>query len=69
MKVWERVVEMRVRRDVAIFENQFGFMSGLSTTKVIHLIRWGRRTYIWLEASSRYILLEIGFVLQGDINY
>ncbi|KAG5615079.1 hypothetical protein H5410_014903 [Solanum commersonii] len=28
MKIWERVVEMRVRREVHISENQFGFMPG-----------------------------------------
>ncbi|XP_070050540.1 uncharacterized protein [Nicotiana tomentosiformis] len=39
MKVWERVVEGRVRRAVSISENQFGFMPGLSTMEVIHLIR------------------------------
>ncbi|XP_070002596.1 uncharacterized protein [Nicotiana sylvestris] len=39
IKVWERVVEMRVRRTVSISENQFGFMPGCSTMKVIHLIR------------------------------
>ncbi|XP_019263459.1 PREDICTED: uncharacterized protein LOC109241200 [Nicotiana attenuata] len=39
MKVWERVVEGRVRRAVSISENQFGFMLGRSTTEAIHLIR------------------------------
>ncbi|MCF7184020.1 reverse transcriptase family protein [Corynebacterium sp. MC-13] len=39
MKVWERVVEMRVRRVVSISENQFGFMPGRSTTEAIHLVR------------------------------
>jgi len=39
MKVWERVVEMRVRRTVSISDNQFGFMPGRSTTEAIHLIR------------------------------
>ncbi|XP_060180662.1 uncharacterized protein LOC132610374 [Lycium barbarum] len=39
MKVWERVVEMRVRRDVSISKNQFGFMPGCSTTEAIHLVR------------------------------
>ncbi|KAG5594303.1 hypothetical protein H5410_035535 [Solanum commersonii] len=29
MKIWERVVEMRVRKGVSISENQFGFMPGL----------------------------------------
>lgn len=32
-------VEMRVRRDVSIFKNQFGFMPGHSSTKAIHLVR------------------------------
>ena len=39
MKVWERVVEMRVRGVVSISENQFGFMPGRSTTEAIHLVR------------------------------
>ena len=39
MKVWEMVVEVKMRRGVPISENQFGFRSGGKTTKVIHLIR------------------------------
>ena len=39
MKVWERVVELKMRRIVMISENQFGFMPGRSTTKAIHLVR------------------------------
>ncbi|KAG5623258.1 hypothetical protein H5410_008476 [Solanum commersonii] len=39
MKIWERVVEMWVRKGVYISENQFEFMSGRSTTKAIHLMR------------------------------
>ncbi|XP_070054286.1 secreted RxLR effector protein 78-like [Nicotiana tomentosiformis] len=38
MKVWERVVEVRVRRLGSIFDNQFGFMPGRSTTEAIHII-------------------------------
>ncbi|KAL3327411.1 hypothetical protein AABB24_035204, partial [Solanum stoloniferum] len=38
-KIWERVVEMRVRKGVSISENQFGFMPGRSTTEAIHLMR------------------------------
>lgn len=38
-KVWKRVVEMRVRRGVSIFENQLGFMSRRSTTKAIYIVR------------------------------
>ncbi|KAM3281283.1 hypothetical protein P3S67_028304 [Capsicum chacoense] len=40
MKIWERIVERRLRKIVSISENQFGFMPGRSTTEAIHL---GRR--------------------------
>ncbi|XP_070029006.1 secreted RxLR effector protein 78-like [Nicotiana sylvestris] len=39
MKVWERVVEARVRMTVSVSDNQFGFMLGRTTTKTIHLVR------------------------------
>ncbi|VFQ64538.1 unnamed protein product [Cuscuta campestris] len=39
MKVWERVIEHRVRKGVWISENQFGFMPIRLTTEVIHLVR------------------------------
>ena len=39
MKIWERVVEVRLRRIVSISENQFGFMPSHSTTEAIHLVR------------------------------
>ena len=39
MKLWERVIEQRLRRTVTISENQFGFMPGRSTMEAIHLLR------------------------------
>lgn len=39
MKVWERVVERRVRMRVSVLENQFRFMLGKSTTGAIHFVR------------------------------
>ncbi|GKA06757.1 retrovirus-related pol polyprotein LINE-1, partial [Tanacetum coccineum] len=39
MKLWERVIERRVRRETRVSENQFGFMPGRSTTEAIHLLR------------------------------
>jgi len=38
-QLWERVVEGRLRRDMSVSENQFGFMPGRSTIEEIHLIR------------------------------
>ena len=39
MKVWERVVELRMKRIITISENQFSFMPVRSTTEAIHLVR------------------------------
>ena len=39
MKLWERVIEQRLRGTLQISTNQFGFMSGRSTTEAIFLIR------------------------------
>ncbi|GJZ77843.1 retrovirus-related pol polyprotein LINE-1 [Tanacetum coccineum] len=39
MKLWERVIERRLRRETTVFENQFGFMPGRSSIEAIHLIR------------------------------
>jgi hypothetical protein len=39
MKLWERVIESRLRKVVMISENQFGFMPGRSTMEAIHLLR------------------------------
>ncbi|PHU02630.1 Protein NRT1/ PTR FAMILY 4.6 [Capsicum chinense] len=38
-KIWERVVERRLRGVVSISENHFGFMLGCSTTEAVHLVR------------------------------
>ncbi|GJS62496.1 retrovirus-related pol polyprotein LINE-1 [Tanacetum coccineum] len=39
MKLWERVIERRLRRETTVSENQFGFMPGRSSIEAIHLIR------------------------------
>jgi len=39
MKLWERIIEGRLRNDILISENQFDFMLRRSTTEVIHLIK------------------------------
>ena len=39
MKLWERMIEGRLRKDMSILENQFGFMSGRSMIEAIHLLR------------------------------
>jgi len=39
MKLWERVIEGRLRAIIEISENQFGFMPDRSTLEAIHLLR------------------------------
>ena len=39
MKLWERVIEARIRKEVTIGEQQFRFMPGRSTTDAIFCLR------------------------------
>jgi len=38
-KLWERVIERRLRKNISISENQFDFIPGKSTTEAIYLLR------------------------------
>jgi len=38
-KLWEHVIEGRLRANISISENQYDVMPGTSTTEAIHLIR------------------------------
>ena len=39
MKLWERVVEARIRKEVTIAKQQFGFIPGRSTTDAIFCLK------------------------------
>ena len=39
MKLWERIIEARIRKEVTIAKQQFGFMPGRSTTDAIFCLR------------------------------
>jgi hypothetical protein len=39
IKLWERIIEHRLRGVTNVTENQFGFMSGRSTIEAIFLVR------------------------------
>ena len=39
MKLWERIVERRLRSDLTFNEQQYGFMPGKSTTDALFALR------------------------------
>ena len=39
MKLWERVIKARIRKELTIAEQQFGFMPGRSITDAIFCLR------------------------------
>ncbi|CAH9116420.1 unnamed protein product [Cuscuta europaea] len=59
MKLWERVVEQRLRKNVKISENQFGFMPGRSTTEVIHHLRQVMEKYRDTKKDLHLVFIDI----------
>ncbi|KAL3498426.1 hypothetical protein ACH5RR_041158 [Cinchona calisaya] len=39
MKLWEKVIERRLRNETKVSNNQFGFMVGRSTTEAIYILK------------------------------
>ena len=39
MKLWERVIDQRLRKETEVSKNQFGFTPGRSTMEAIYLLR------------------------------
>ena len=58
MKLWERVMEHRLRAITRVSMNQFGFMPGRSTMEVIFLIRQVMERYREKDLHMVFIDLE-----------
>nr|GEZ95632.1 retrovirus-related Pol polyprotein LINE-1 [Tanacetum cinerariifolium] len=59
MKLWKRVFERRLRREIEVLENQFGFMPGRSTIKAIHIIRSLMEKYIERQKVLHLAFLDL----------
>ncbi|KAL5157576.1 Craniofacial development protein 2 [Glycine soja] len=57
MKLWERVIERRLRKETQVTENQFGFMPGRSTMEAIYLLRRVMEQYRMDQQDLHLILL------------
>ncbi|GJS60272.1 retrovirus-related pol polyprotein LINE-1 [Tanacetum coccineum] len=59
MKLWERVIERRLRRETLVSENQFGFMPGRSSVEAIHLIRSLMEKYMERQRDLHMAFLDL----------
>lgn len=59
MKLWERVIERRLRKDVSISENQFGFMPDSSIMEAIYLLRKLMGLYKNRKVDLRMVFIDM----------
>lgn len=59
MKLWERVIEHRLRKMTNVTKNQFGFMSGRSTMEAIFLIRQIMKRYREQKKDLHMIFIDL----------
>nr|GEU46359.1 hypothetical protein [Tanacetum cinerariifolium] len=59
MKLWKRVIEIRLRREARVLENQFDFMSERSTTEEIHLLRSLMKKYRERQRDLHIAFLDL----------
>ena len=59
MKLWERVIEERLRKDISISENQFSFMPDRSTTEAIYLLRRLMRLYRDRKVDLHMVFIDM----------
>jgi hypothetical protein len=59
MKLWERIIEHRLRGVTNVTENQFGFMSGRSTMETIFLIRQLMERYREHKKDMHMVFIDL----------
>ncbi|GJY57521.1 retrovirus-related pol polyprotein LINE-1 [Tanacetum coccineum] len=64
MKLWERVIDRRLRRETKVSENQFDFMSGRSSMEAIHIIRTLMEKYRERQKDLHLAFLDLEKVIQ-----
>ena len=59
MKLWERVIEARIRKEVTIAEQQFGFMPGKSTTDAIFSLRMLKEKFSEGQKAVHCVFIDL----------
>ena len=59
MKLWERVIEAKIRKDVSIAEQQFGFMPGRITTDAMFYLRMLLKKWIVEQTAVHCAFIDL----------